>query len=481
MQLPPREPELNFNQVKKDINLVDLVLTLGYEHNRQKSGPTLEKGKFHVFDYRGKAQLDQVIIYKAPTGDYMYFNRADDRDKGTVIDFLKNRIENPRIDGITATPGKNIWASVIDNARRFLNLPEPQRRVSPQLQQSIAPVQRGDQYVPDFLQKTTPLTDTRYLNSRGLTNETLTNSCFAGRLLNHVHEGVSKTGQPYKFVNTAFPQVYNDKIVGLEIKAQGFRGQAADSLNSSALWLSNATPKTHTLLVMESAIDALSHYQLKQPNNAMYASTSGQLTDNKVTEIRRLITNQNLKTVKLGFDNDVDGHVYDTKVITGLAHVSASMRIERILPGMLTVSISSDQEQYFSKLHQLTRNYNHEVADGYHKLAGQQPTASNTLQSELISASKEADNSFKFHIPKRMEALEFFNRALIQSYPMSVKLDLDKSRANDWNDQLKESMRDKNQPQALSTAPVIESIKGQAPSPAEEEAQEQASRRGIRR
>ncbi|RZL12924.1 MAG: hypothetical protein EOO62_09690, partial [Hymenobacter sp.] len=149
----PREPELNFNQVKKDINLVDLVLTLGYQHNRAKSGSDIEKGKFHTFDYKGKPGLDQVIIYKNPAGDYLYFNRADDRDKGSVIDFLKHRIENPRIDGVVATPGKNIWASVIENAKRFLNLPAAERSTSHQLQQRIEPLQRGDTYVLNGLKR----------------------------------------------------------------------------------------------------------------------------------------------------------------------------------------------------------------------------------------------------------------------------------------------------------------------------------------
>jgi hypothetical protein len=42
----PRKPELNFNQGKKDINLVDLVLTLGYQHSRAKSGSDIEKASF---------------------------------------------------------------------------------------------------------------------------------------------------------------------------------------------------------------------------------------------------------------------------------------------------------------------------------------------------------------------------------------------------------------------------------------------------
>ncbi|WP_324680169.1 toprim domain-containing protein [Hymenobacter sp. GOD-10R] len=451
----PREPELNFSQVKKELNMVDLVLTLGYQHNRAKSGSDPQKGKFHTFDYRGNPRLDQVIIYKAPSGDFLYFNRADDRDKGSVIDFLKFRLENPRIDGITAVPGKNIWTSVIENARRFLSVTVPPRQESSTLQKAIEPVQRGDQFIPDFLLATTTLTDTRYLNSRGISNETLTNACFSSRILNHIREGKTKDGQDYKFVNTAFPQLYKDKIVGLEIKANGFRGQAADSLSSSALWLSNSGNKTHTLIVSESAIDSLSHYQLKQPNNTMYASTAGFLTDNKVAEIRRLVENQNLKTVKAAFDNNLDGYLFDTKLITGLAHPTAAMRIERTLPGLITVGISSGQEQYFTKLHQETKNYNHRLAEGYYQVAGKESPGSTTLTTELITATKDADNSYKFHIPKRLETLAFFNQALISAYPMTVKLEVDKSRANDWNDQLKESLRSKSQAVATSQEPSV--------------------------
>jgi hypothetical protein len=438
----PREPELNFHQVKKDINLMDLVLTLGYQHNRAKSGSDPEKGKFHTFDYKGKPTLDQVIIYKATSGDYLYFNRADDRDKGTVIDFIKFRLEHPRIPGITAEPGKNIWASVIANAKRFLNIPAQERHTSQALQQQMEPVQRTDRFIPDFLQKTAPLTDATYLHARGLTAETLANPAFAGRILNHVHTGTSKTGQPYRFVNIAFPQVYKDNIVGLEIKSQGFKGQAANSLNSSALWLSNVNPKTNSLIVAESAIDALSHHQLKQPSNALYASTSGQLTDNKVTEIKRLVENLNLKKVCLAFDNNLDGHLFDTKLIAGLARSETPMSIARTLPSLVTVGIYSLQNEPVAQLHRAVKVHNQELTEAYRALAGSESIAAPpTLATELITAAKVGDHSYQFHVPRRSESLAFFNQALINAFPMISKLELDKSKANDWNDQLKDSLK----------------------------------------
>ena len=471
---PPREPELNFNQVKKELNLVDLVLTLGYQHNRAKSGSDVEKGKFHTFDYKGKPALDQVIIYKAPSGDYLYFNRADDRDKGSVIDFLKNRIENPRIEGIVATPGKNVWASVIENAKRFLTLPPEVRNVSPQLQQRIEPVQRGEGYIPEFLRKTLPLTDTRYLNARGITAETLASPLFEGRILNHVHEGTTKAGQAYKFTNTAFPQLYKDGVVGLEIKANGFKGQAADSLNSAALWLSKTNTKTNTLVVAESAIDALSYHQLKQPTNALYASTSGQLTDNKVAEIKRVIENTNLKTVKLALDNNLEGHLFDTRLIAGLARPNTPMSIERTQPSMITVGVYSVQDEPVSKMHQATKVYNQRVLDEYRKVAGQEPAVSPTLDSELIKVARVDTHRYQFHVPKRMETLAFFNQALINNFPMVAKLEVEKSRANDWNDQLKEQLRAPAQQQA----PAKE--QGQSPQQHQAPEQDAPRRRGPR-
>ncbi|MBO3273119.1 biofilm formation regulator BssR [Hymenobacter defluvii] len=446
------EPELSFAQVKREINLVDLALTLGYEHNREKSGPNMEKGKFHVFDYRGNKNLDQIIISKSPSGDYMYFNRQNDRDKGSVIDFIKFRLENPLIDGIRPTPGKSIWGSVIDNARQFMNLPPEQRRTSENLQKTIAPIERGDQYIPNFLAKTTPLTDTKYLNCRGISNETLQNPLFENTVRNHVHEGIGKNDKPYKFVNTAFLQSHKNNIVGLEIKAQGFMGQAANSLNSAAWWLSNNTPRTNSLIVTESGIDSLSHYQLKKPENTMYASGSGELTDNKIFELKRVIQDKGIKNVKLGFDNDEQGHLFDTKMIAGLAAAINPMTIERNMPGLITVTVTSNEQDQFIALRTRAKEYNQRMTEGYQQVAGSNEPPGNTLNTEIITAGKSAENRFQFHVPKRLETLAFFNKALIESFPMSVKLEVVKSQAKDWNDDLKESLKTKAPQQATTIA-----------------------------
>ena len=107
---------------------------------------------------------------------------------------------------------------------------------------------------------------------------------------------------------------------------------------------------------------------MKQPTNSLSASTSGQLTDNKVAEIKRLVENQALKTVKLAFDNNLAGHLFDTKLITGLARPNTPMGIARTSPGLLSVTIYSVQDEPVSKLHRDAKAYNQQVIDNYRNL-----------------------------------------------------------------------------------------------------------------
>jgi hypothetical protein len=52
---------------------------------------------------------------------------------------------------------------------------------------------------------------------------------------------------------------------------------------------------------------------------------------------------------------------------------------------------------------------------------------------------------------KRLDSLAFFNQALLSAFPMVAKLTLEKSRAPDWNDQLKESLKGKTNMLALAS------------------------------
>ena len=86
-----------------------------------------------------------------------------------------------------------------------------------------------------------------------------------------------------------------------------------------------------------------------------------------------------------------------------------------------------------------------------------------------------ADHSYQFHVPKRLETLAAFNKALLNAFPMVAKVELEKSRANDWNDQLKEQLRSQTQ----AAAPTQQPTPLPAPTPTDAEPTP-APRRGPR-
>jgi hypothetical protein len=129
------------------------------------------------------------------------------------------------------------------------------------------------------------------------------------------------------------------------------------------------------------------------------------------------------------------------------------------------------QDEPVVKMHQAVKAYNLRVVEDYRKAGGQDATASPTLDSELIKVGRVDTHRYQFHVPKRLETLAFFNQALITSFPMVAKLELEKSRANDWNDQLKEQLK----ASAQVVAPAKE--QGQQPQTPEQDA---PRRRGPR-
>ncbi|AYA39087.1 hypothetical protein D3Y59_18050 (plasmid) [Hymenobacter oligotrophus] len=248
------EHELTFQKIKEQVELPELLSHFGYT---LKKGEHLGRGKWHVFEGD-----DTLVVFKGRGGDWMYFNAQDDRDKGSVIDWMKNRVSSGRIAGIAQAPGRSLWQAVNDHFRAYLNLPESQR---PRLDlPPIAETAPGEKFHSIFTKDCRPLEDTTYLEGRGISQLTLRHPQFVGRILNHRHS-VQRAGLPPKtFVNTAFPAYHEGRVVGLELKGVGFKGQAPESQFSRSLWLSRlpeGRPAT-VLVVSESALDTLSYAQL---------------------------------------------------------------------------------------------------------------------------------------------------------------------------------------------------------------------------
>lgn len=426
------EHDLTFQQIKERVELPEMLTHYGYTLQK---GEDLGKGKWHVFEGD-----DKLVVFKGRGGDWMYFNSQDDRDKGSVVDWMKNRVSTGRVAGIEQLPGRNLWQSVNDHFRAYLNLPEAER---PKL--TLPPISEtapGEKFHSIYTKDCRPLENTTYLESRGITKSTLENPQFAGRILNQLHT-VQREGMPAKtFVNTAFPAYHEGRVVGLELKGEGFKGQAPESQFTRSLWLSKlpeGKPPTH-LVISESAIDTLSYAQMHPGERALYASTSGTLTQNKIFEMKRLMGEERIPAIKSAFDNDTQGHHFDTRLLAGFASEQNPMKVVREHEHLLTVEVTTTNLPSMQAVNQQLKAFNAKTTEQYHRESGEpsSPAIPQTLRDELISSARQGPNTYQFHVPMNREALGSFNQAIGQNLQYDQKIDLVKSQGKDWNEDLKQ-------------------------------------------
>ncbi len=426
------EHELTFQKIKEQVELPELLSHFGYN---LRKGEHLGKGKWHVFEGD-----DTLVVFKGRGGDWMYFNAQDDRDKGSVIDWMKNRVSSDRIAGIGPLPGRNLWQSVNDHFRAYLNLPEELR---PRLDlPPIVETAPGEKFHSIYTQHCRPLENTAYLEGRGITKSTIDNPQFAGRILNQLHT-VQKEGLPPKtYVNTAFPAYHEGRVVGLELKGEGFKGQAPESQFTRSLWLSKLPEgrPAAVLVVSESAIDTLSYAQLHPGESALYASTAGTLTQNKIFELKRLLSEERIPAIRAAFDNDTQGHHFDTRLLAGLASEQNPMKVVREHEHHLTVEITAAHPAGVQALSQHLKSYNDQATRQYAQENGEpgNPASSQTLRDELIHSNKLGAHTYQFHVPMSREALGAFNQAASQALAFEHRVELVKSQGKDWNQDLKQ-------------------------------------------
>jgi hypothetical protein len=306
----PRENDPNeLDRFKRDIDLVDYAQRHGYQV--EKEG---KQGNWH------QLKKDDEMLIVTRKGDHqVYLNPGDDRDKGSVVDFAKTRGAEGHglnlgqvrqelrqyLDGNPAPPRE--YAQPVDVAK--LNaLP-----VGPE-QERQAQEERKTRLISEVLGVNKELTDRSYLHSRGIEDKTIDAPAFQGRIF---------TAQQNEHKNTAFP-LYNEQgLASVEQKNNDYKNLLAVPKNG--VWVSHPTEGKDTpvarVVVSESAIDSLSHYQLKseqEKKNTIYIATSGTPTEAQVALIQRVIDKQAPKEVVLANDRDAGGRQFNINYLNEL-------------------------------------------------------------------------------------------------------------------------------------------------------------------
>jgi Toprim-like/Protein of unknown function (DUF3991) len=228
---------------------------------------------------RSTAGDDKVIIKRGLDSHYIYFSVRDDRDNGSIIDFVQFR---QRLSLGAVRKELRAWIGAPP-------VPVPAFPSLPKTEKDRVKVETAYAAMQDTIDRHPYLERERALPSALLTLER-----FAGR--------VSMDGRG----NAIFPHFDAQGLSGYEIKNKGFTGYASGG--SKALWLSHEMSKDNRLVVTESAIDALSHAVLFPDDHARYASMGGKPNPQQPELIRGAIARMPVGSeIVAAMDADADG------------------------------------------------------------------------------------------------------------------------------------------------------------------------------
>lgn len=271
-----RDNELE--QFKSQINLVEFAQSLGYQVDCRESS---RNSKVMRHD-----NGDKIVVATGQNGHGIYFSVRDDRDNGSIIDFVQKRT------GASLGQTRKALRPWINGAEA----PPPQQRQPPPEPKPV-PTSRDRQQVILAYAKTEPVQHHTYLASRGIEDSTLADPRFSGMVRQDTRG------------NAIFPHHDSEGLAGYELKNNGFTGFARGGIK--AIWHSNNLATAKRVVIVESAIDGLSHAQLCKNPDTAYVSIGGQLSDRQNALLRRVFertTSRERETeIVIATDNDPAG------------------------------------------------------------------------------------------------------------------------------------------------------------------------------
>ena len=273
---------------KSAINMIEFAASRGYVFDPSESSRNSK-----VMRLSG----DKIIITRQANGHWVYFSVRDDRDRGTIIDFLQNR-GGGQLGEVRKT--LSAWAGTLVSNQALDLLPASRNR---------------DQVMAQW-EKARPCLSHSYLTRRGIGPDILGHPRFA------------ECVRVDKRNNALFPHHNRQGLCGFEMKNKGFTGFAAGG--AKGLWTSRTRREDIFLVFVESAIDAYSFHILHNIENARYMSTGGALNrqqpDLLLGAMEKMPTGA---TIILGFDRDDAGE----KLANAVGGIAPSGRkILRMVP-----------------------------------------------------------------------------------------------------------------------------------------------------
>ena len=269
----------------KRINLCEFAASRGYHLiRREKTRGGGSRGSTGSSLLMRHTTTDDKIVVRLDRDDHWtYFSVRDDRDNGTIVDFLQHRGSRSLVD---VRHELRAWSG------------EHRSRVPPEYIPTRGAQPRDLRVLNETFSRAQPRSSSSYLNSRGIHPETLGCQRFAGTWR------VDNRG------DLLFPHydrlAGERRLCGFERKNARFAGFSTGG--TKTIWTSNAGEQDDKLVLTEAVIDAFSYYQVHQNPLARYVSTSGSFGERQARHIAGAIAQMPVGgTVITAMDNDEAG------------------------------------------------------------------------------------------------------------------------------------------------------------------------------
>lgn len=273
-----RKDELD--RFKTQINLAEYAASQGYQLDRRESSRNSAV-------MRRESDDDKIIVATDNDGHGIYFSVRDDQDNGSIIDFVQRR------KGLNLGQVRRELRPWCGDSSSYRPLPIPERIRKPEPSNANRQAAMGA-----FAQMhQQPEGGHPYLLSRGISADTLTDPRFAG-MIRQDQRG-----------NAIFPHYDSQGLSGYELKNEGFTGFSRGG--EKRVWHSANIGTAERVVVVESAIDALSHAELTgdRDREAAYISIGGQPSPEQWEVLGAALENKQRQgaVVVIATDADVAG------------------------------------------------------------------------------------------------------------------------------------------------------------------------------
>lgn len=425
-------------QAKFEINLVDYAERQGYQVNKQKSTATdviLQKNI-------GQENLDTIGVRYYPETGYKYWTAMDSSDRGSLLDFEKNK---NHLD-LSSAAGKRELYQKIDE---FLGNPPTHQVVKVKAINTKAETEKR---LTDRELNLLPLTDTRYLEGRGITEKTYRSPEFQYQVYNE-KVVLSAGGYPSKtYTNTVFP-IRNEEILLAKIRRNdeelGYRGGQFNKIQEkreNGIHTSNFPKQPlDKLYLIESPIDAMSYFELKygeiRSNNLQVAfiSTVGNPSNSAYNTIQKFINASEPKQIVSLMDNDRAGKVFTINLLGRLSkpendlsnNIKAEINVSQKTEATLSITFSYDTDEKRTAManslkEKLIEPLKNNIAEG------------SEAAVKVFTINKSSHNAqIEIKFPYDSTNLLTVEKGLIQLKGLSNEFVLEHPIQKDWNDELK--------------------------------------------